>query len=139
MGLTVSLTFRESRGTNNPGDPITDPKEAFLMLLDHEYDTLQTGFNQASQEQKDEVIRLFDDYQVFDAKSEAEMWLSEHDDLDKLADILIAIGPLLHGGCSGQGTASSTPSASPRWVHRLEDVQAHQISESFHTFLYHYG
>ena len=41
-----------------------------------------------TQEQKDEIIRLFDDYQIFDAKSEAEMWLSEHDDQDTLEDVL---------------------------------------------------
>ena len=73
------MNYRASRGTHEPGEDITDSKEAFEHMFEHEYNNLQALYNNASADDKAAIDGIFGG-NIWGAKSEADMWLEMNEE-----------------------------------------------------------
>ena len=71
-------------------------KALFQFLLDDQYENCVGLYSQASDSDKEELNRLFNDTDIFSGKDVAETWFSENmDDDDVMDGVMAIIEPML--------------------------------------------
>ena len=86
MGM-IQVQYKQSRGVNEPGTPVTDPKDWFEIFIQDCFDSFKPQYDALPDDKKNTFKSFFDESDVMANKSSFSMWLNESmDDTDYLAE-----------------------------------------------------
>ena len=81
----VQVQYKQRRGANEAGEDITDPVDYLKELLIEDYNTTKGLYDSLPDDQKTQFRSFFDDEDVLESKTCAEMWMNTYEeDMDTI-------------------------------------------------------
>ena len=83
----IQVHYKQSRGVNEKGTPVTDPKDWFELFIADYFDAFKPQYDALPDDKKNTFKTIFDGSDVMGKKTSFNMWFNESsDDTDYLAD-----------------------------------------------------
>ena len=93
----MQVKYKRSRGGEVEGEEVTTNKAWCIEVLQNDHEATAAYFNSIPEENKNEILELFEGDNVFESPGAAQSWINSKDE-EELEDIVNSLKEMIGSG-----------------------------------------